>query len=309
MSDTGSGFVPGSVGTRPAYDSPAALRALLEAEGLAMSKRLGQNFLVSPRARERVFAALRDLVPELGPRARLWEIGPGIGAMTAMALDAGFEVVAFELDHGFSRLLGRVFAGEAGFRLVEGDFLKTWSGELVVNGPPLAVFGNLPYNVANAMVAALIERYPEAAGRAGPPPMAFTVQKEAAHRICARPGSKDYSAFSVLCASASRPRLAFDLAGASFWPVPNVTSSVVLLAPRADPLVADDRLGFSAFVRAAFASRRKTLKNNLKAAGCDEAAVEAALAALGHAPAVRAEALSPEELAALYERLAERRKA
>ncbi|HOX48554.1 MAG TPA: 16S rRNA (adenine(1518)-N(6)/adenine(1519)-N(6))-dimethyltransferase RsmA [Spirochaetia bacterium] len=233
----------------------------------------------------------------------MWEIGPGIGSMTAMALDSGLEVTAFEIDRGFARLLGRIFAGRPKFRLVEGDFLRTWKTELAAGRLPDAVFGNLPYNVASAMVALLIERYPEAAGSGGPPPMVFTVQKEAALRMAAKPGTKDYSAFSVLCASACRVRIAFDLAGGSFWPVPNVQSSLVVLEPRPDPIAPADRLGFSAFVRSAFSSRRKTLKNNLKAAGRPEAEVAAALEALGFSPSIRAEALRPEELAAVYGRL------
>jgi 16S rRNA (adenine1518-N6/adenine1519-N6)-dimethyltransferase len=222
-----------------------------------MSKRLGQNFLVNRKARERVLAELRA---EAGHC--VWEIGPGIGAMTAMALDQALAVTAFEIDHGFARLLRRVFDGRPGFRLVEGDFLETRPGEIsAAEAPPDRVFGNLPYSAANAIVAALLEGGPLA------PRMVFTVQKEAALRMAAKPGPKDYSAFSVLCTSACRVRLAFDLGAGSFWPAPRVTSTVVVLEPRADPICPGDRVGFSRFVRASFSSRRKTLRNNLKAAG------------------------------------------
>ncbi|MBL8967778.1 MAG: ribosomal RNA small subunit methyltransferase A [Spirochaetaceae bacterium] len=299
----------------PNYDSPQSLKALLDAEGLAMSKRFGQNFLVSRASRDRIIEVLHSVLPKgaSGEGAAIWEIGPGIGAMTASALEAGFRVSAFEIDHGFARLLGRCFGARPGFRLVEGDFLKTWKGALAAEGAPAAVFGNLPYNVANMMVALLIERYPEALAAARgsaaplpPPPMVFTVQKEAALRMAAKPGSKDYSAFSVLCSSACKVRVLFDLGSGSFWPVPNVTSSVVVLTPRPDPIAAGDRLGFSAFVRSGFSSRRKTLKNNLKAAGRAEADIAAALEELGLPPAVRAEALKPEELAAVFARLSGR---
>jgi 16S rRNA (adenine1518-N6/adenine1519-N6)-dimethyltransferase len=274
----------------PDYDSPTALKAFLEAEGLAMSKRFGQNFLISRGARERILAELKA---EAG--ARVWEIGPGIGSMTALALDAGLAVTAFEIDHGFARVLGRAFGGRPSFRLVEGDFLDTWRAELAAaGGPPERVFGNLPYSAANAIVAALLE------GGALPPRMVFTVQKEAALRMAAKPGSKDYSAFSVLCTSVCKVRLAFDLGAASFWPKPNVTSTVATLEPRRDPVAAEDRKGFSAFVRAGFATRRKTLKNNLRAIGMDEAAVATALDGLGIRADVRAEALGPEELEAVY---------
>jgi 16S rRNA (adenine1518-N6/adenine1519-N6)-dimethyltransferase len=267
-----------------------------------MSKRFGQNFLVNRDSRERV---LQELKAESG--MRVWEIGPGIGAMTALALESGLAVTAFEIDHGFSRLLLRLFGGNGAFRLVEGDFLDTWRAELEAGGAPDRVFGNLPYNAANAIVASLIE------GGLVPPRMIFTVQKEAGLRMTAVPGTKDYSAFSVLCTSACRSKLAFDLGSKSFWPSPRVTSTVVRMEPRREPVAADDRPGFSAFVRSGFSSRRKTLRNNLRAAGPalgpllgrgDGASIDAALGealdSLGIRADVRAEALRPEELAAVF---------
>jgi 16S rRNA (adenine1518-N6/adenine1519-N6)-dimethyltransferase len=289
----------------PDYDSPQALKSLLEAEGLAMSKRFGQNFLVNRDARTRV---LEEIKAE--PGMRVWEIGPGIGAMTALALDAGLAVTAFEIDHGFSRLLLRLYGGNPAFALVEGDFIDTWKAELASSGPPVRIFGNLPYSAANAMVASLIE------GELIPPRMIFTVQKEAGLRMIATPGTKDYSSFSVLCTSACKVKLAFDLGSSSFWPAPRVTSSVVRMEPRREPIAAGDRAGFSAFVRACFSSRRKTLRNNLRAgraalslgkggaAPADGAAIEDSLdevlATRGIRADVRAEALRPEELAAIY---------
>ena len=290
MPSTEPGYAPGAL---PDYDSPSSLKRLLEAEGLAMSKRLGQNFLVNRRARERVLGEL-----EAGPGTRAWEIGPGIGAMTALALDASLALSAFEIDHGFARLLRRVFDGRTGFRLVEGDFLDTWRGELAASGQPERVFGNLPYSAANAIVAALVE------GAVLPPRMVFTVQKEAALRMAAKPGTKDYSAFSVLCGSACKVRLAFDLGSSSFWPAPRVTSTVVTMTPRREIVGGQDRKGFSTFVRAGFATRRKMLRNTLRGLGHDEAAVAAALESLGIRTDVRAEALSPEELATVWQALA-----
>ena len=267
-----------------------------------MTKRFGQNFLVNRNARARV---LEELKVERG--MLVWEIGPGIGAMTALALEAGLAVTAFEIDHGFSRLLGRLFGGDPSFKLIEGDFIDTWKVELESGGVPDRIFGNLPYSAANAMVASLIE------GELIPPRMIFTVQKEAGLRMIAVPGSKDYSSFSVLCTSACKTKHAFDLSAGSFWPVPRVTSSVVRMEPRRVPIAAGDRRGFSAFVRAGFSSRRKTLRNNIRAAGAAlapalgrgdgvsvESALVAGLSALGIRADVRAEALRPEELAAVY---------
>ncbi len=202
---------------------------------------------------------------------------------------------AFEIDRGFARLLARLFGDDPSFSLVEGDFVDTWKAAAESSGEPERIFGNLPYNAASAIVASLIE------GGLVPRKMAFTVQKEAAQRMAARVGSKDYSAFTVLVSSACKVRIAFDIGSSSFWPAPNVTSSVVSLEPRPDPILPDDRKGFSAFVRAAFSSRRKTLRNNLRASGREAGEeLSEALDNIRAVQDVRAEALSPEALAAVY---------
>ncbi|MCE1196917.1 ribosomal RNA small subunit methyltransferase A, partial [bacterium] len=162
-----------------AYDSPAAIRTFLEAEGLAMSKRFGQNFLVDRNARERLCAAVESASGTGEPR-HVWEIGPGIGSITSLLLEKGHRVTAFEIDHGFARILRDLFGDNPRFTLVEGDVLKTWEGQLAV-GLPDIVFGNLPYNVALAIVGDLLE-----SGRV-PARMVFTVQKEAAQRIVSSP--------------------------------------------------------------------------------------------------------------------------
>ena len=281
-----------------AYDSPAAIKTFLEAEGLAMSKRFGQNFLVDPNAREKLYSALGTTEP-----VHVWEIGPGIGAMTALLLERGHRVTAFEIDHGFARILRGLFGDNPRFSLVEGDFLKTWKGALsdpATASPadaarPDIIFGNLPYNVALAIIADLLEN------NWVPRKMVFTVQKEAARRIAAGPGTKDYAAFSVLCASVCRTKILYDIGASAFWPRPRVTSSVVVLEPRPEPIAGDDRAGFTRFVRSAFSSRRKTLRNNLNAMDKDfSSALDPALEALGIVADVRAEALVPEQLAAVY---------
>jgi 16S rRNA (adenine1518-N6/adenine1519-N6)-dimethyltransferase len=295
----------------PDYDSPTALREFLEAEGLAMSKRFGQNFLVNRRQRERILEAALGMIgldpakPEdikaRKPAPAIWEIGPGIGSMTELCLEAGLGVRAFEIDHGFARVLTRLYGERANFSLIEGDFLKTWKAELAKSGAPALVFGNLPYNVANAIAAELMEGFTDIPL----PPMAFTVQKEAAQRMAAKPGSKDYSAFTVLCSSTCKVKLAFDLSSSSFWPVPRVTSTLALLKPRPDPVGAEDRAAFSAFCRSSFSSRRKTIKNNLKAAGYAETAIAESIASLSLPPQVRAEVLDPSTLEKLWKLLRE----
>ena len=251
-----------------------------------MSKRFGQNFLVDPNAREKLYAALGASSP-----VHIWEIGPGIGAMTALLLQRGHSVTAFEIDHGFARILRDLFGNEPRFTLVEGDFLKTWKASALPN----IVFGNLPYNVALAIIGDLLESVEV------PRQMIFTVQKEAAQRIVSVPGTKDYSAFSVLCSSVCRAKILYDIGASAFWPRPRVTSSVIALSPRPDPIAAGDRMGFSRFVRGAFSSRRKTLRNNVIAMGQGfSEKLDGTLAGLGIVADVRAEALRPEQLASVY---------
>lgn len=271
------------------YDSPTDLSTLLERLGLGMRKKYGQNFLVSGQARRRIAALF-----ESRPDARAWEIGPGTGAMTREALTAGLAISAFEIDKGFAAFIRESYGSIAGFELYEGDFMKTWKMALAASGRPDIAFGNLPYNAAGAIIAALIE------GGVRPARMVFTVQKEAAQRMCAVPSTKNYSAFTVLCQSTYRVKTAFDLSPGMFWPQPRVTSAVVVMDSRNDAVpFAGDR-AFTGFTRACFSSRRKTLRNNLKAAGFTEAHLSEVCAGVGISPDARAETLTPEAFSALW---------
>jgi len=231
----------------PNYNSTAALRAFLDQHGLGMRKKFGQNFLLNPDVREALVRALNAQAGE-----SVWEIGPGLGAMTALLLEQGLCVRAFEIDSGFARALREIFATNAGFTLVEGDVLKTWQNE------PAAPYllGNLPYNIAATLLCDLIEQ-----GRFFDR-IVVTVQREVARRMAAVPGSADYSSFSVLCASAYRVKPLMVIKGASFYPKPNVDSQAVLLERRDDAARMRPAC-FYPLVRGLFASRRKTIKNNL----------------------------------------------
>ncbi|MDR0324389.1 MAG: ribosomal RNA small subunit methyltransferase A, partial [Treponema sp.] len=175
------------------YNSASALRVFLDKEGLGMRKKYGQNFLINPAAR---LALAEALACKTGDE--VWEIGPGLGAMTAILLEKGFFVHAFEIDAGFIRVLKTLFAEEKNFNLIEGDVMKTWSAKKAVEQKRRAQFllGNLPYNIAAVLLASLIEQ------RRLFKRIVVTVQREVARRMAAKPGSADYSSFSVLCASA-----------------------------------------------------------------------------------------------------------
>ncbi len=235
-----------------AADSPRQIRDLLGRLGIALKKRWGQNFLVNPGARGRI---LRLLDP--GPAQAVWEIGPGLGALTGELLRRAGKLVAFEVDRGLVDWLERTYGADPRFILVAGDVLKTWREALARYGRPDQVVGNLPYRSASAIIGDFIE------GGLLPAHAVFTVQKELAQRMTARPGGRNYSSFSVLCQYAFHIREAGDLKPGSFYPPPEVTSTVVELRPRADLPAPRDRRVFLLLVRGLFAARRKTLRNNL----------------------------------------------
>jgi 16S rRNA (adenine1518-N6/adenine1519-N6)-dimethyltransferase len=278
------------------YDSPRELSTLLEGLGLGMRKKYGQNFLVSSKARRRIIKLLNPK-----PGTRVWEIGPGAGAMTFEALCCGLTLSTFEIDQGFAAYMRASYGTIHGFELHEGDFVRTWPRALAASGAPTAIFGNLPYNAAGAIVAAIIE------GGLRPERMVFTVQKEAAQRMAAVPSTKPYAAFSVLCQSAYQVSTAFDLSAGVFWPQPRVTSSVVLMNLRSDPLPLAGEKRFTSFVRVCFSSRRKTLRNNLKAAGFSEEQILEGCSRSAISADARAETLSPERFAMLHAAMSETR--
>ena len=169
------------------YDSPKEIERVLSEKGLAMTKKFGQNFLVSPSGREKLVKLM-----ELEEGMKVWEIGPGLGAITHMILKENVDLYSFEIDHGFASLLsGPAFGDESRFTLVEGDALKTLFKKRLLPLPDRIV-GNLPYNVGSVMIAKLIEN------SYLPPLMVFTLQKEVVDRMTAKTGEDDYSSFSVL---------------------------------------------------------------------------------------------------------------
>lgn len=278
----------------PDYNSPIALKNFMDENNMAMQKKFGQNFLVNADARKKLIDVL-----DVKPGMKVWEVGPGLGSMTSGLLERGVNLTVFEIDHGFARLLKQFFeeyANSGHFSLVEGDVLKTWPKFAKENDIPERFFGNLPYNVAATIIADTITkgfRFDKAV---------FTIQKEVGQRMNAKPGTEDYSSFSVLCQWAYDVKSVMDLAGGNFWPVPNVASRAVLMTKKEDFPKCENPELFRKMVRQIFALRRKTLRNNLsrfvKAEICDEA-----LKIAGIEPSIRAENLSVEDLLKLSDAL------
>ena len=239
----------------PDYNSPAELKQVLDTNGFSMQKKFGQNFLINGDARTKLIDAL-----DINSESTVWEVGPGLGAMTSEILERGADLTVFEIDRGFASLISQFFQdynSKDKFRIIEGDVLKTWKKHLAESKVPDRFFGNLPYNIAATIIADTIEnnvRFDKCV---------FTVQKEVAMRMAAKPGTEDYSSFSVLCQWAYDVKPLMDLTGGNFWPKPNVDSRAVLLTKKADFPRCNNPQTFVKVQRALFTSRRKTVRNNL----------------------------------------------
>jgi 16S rRNA (adenine1518-N6/adenine1519-N6)-dimethyltransferase len=267
-------------------DSPADIRALLETRGLALKKRWGQNFLVNRGARQRLVEILAPQRSET-----VWEIGPGLGSMTELLAASAARVIAFEVDRGLCRYLQETLGELSNLSLVAGDFLDTWKETLQASGAPDRILGNLPYRSASIMISDIIE-----AG-VRPSRMVFTVQRELADRMVSPPGQKSYSSFSVLCQSCFSVAGRGDLQPGSFYPVPDVISSIIEMIPVPGAPEGEVLQALSGLARALFSSRRKTIRNNAK-----DDAVREALRQEGVDLGLRAEQIAPE----VYVRLARR---
>jgi 16S rRNA (adenine1518-N6/adenine1519-N6)-dimethyltransferase len=255
--------------------------------------KLGQNFLRDRAAIERIAAALGEISGQT-----VLEIGPGEGAITQALIARAGHVTAIELDHELALRL-RVRYPEDQLTVVEQDVLAyDFAAMAAQAGRRLMVAGNLPYYITSPILLKLAENH-AALDRA-----VLMVQREVADRVTAGPGSRDYGLLSVTVQMYGPVEKLFTLPPGAFFPPPEVHSTVFQwrFAPRFAELGVSEDI-FLRFARVAFAQKRKTLANNLRAAGFGTEAVQAALAEVGIAAAARAETLSLEELAGLCLRL------
>ncbi len=246
-------------------------------------KRFGQHFLHDRGVVARIVAAL---APQAGDH--VVEIGPGTGALTRELLARVTRLDAVELDRDLIARLESEFPADK-LTLHQGDALKFDFCQLMQEGRKLRLVGNLPYNISTPLLFHLLDQ----AGCIKD--MLFMLQKEVVQRMSAAPGGKDYGRLSVMIQYRCAVEKLFDVAPGAFTPPPKVDSTVVRLVPHAAPPVAvDDPERFALLVRAAFASRRKTLRNNMRGLLSTED-----MLALGIDPVRRAETLSLAEFASL----------
>jgi 16S rRNA (adenine1518-N6/adenine1519-N6)-dimethyltransferase len=254
---------------------------------MPVKPKLGQNFLRDASAIRRIVAALGDISDRT-----VVEIGPGNGAITGELAGRAAKLLAIELDHDLAIRL-RSLVGSDRVSIVEQDVLQfDFAAAAEAAGQRLLVAGNLPYYITSPILLRL------AASHAALNHAVLMVQREVADRITAAPGSREYGLLSVTVQMYGAVEPLFTLPPGAFSPPPDVHSSVFRwrFAPRFAELGVEEQ-SFLGFARKAFAQKRKTLGNNLRAAGYEAAEIQAALAEAGVAAQARAEALSLEELA------------
>lgn len=272
---------------RAPREQPAGgVRRELAELGRGARKRLGQHFL----ARQETARRIVDLA-RLNGTQRVVEIGPGLGALTGILVAAARELWLIELDADLAARLRAQYAGHANIHIVEADVLQVDFAELLGPGEPAVVVANLPYNIATAILARLLEQR-QCFSR-----FVVMMQREVAERLRAVPGTKAYSALSVLTQLAARVERGLRLGPGAFVPPPKVESEVVVVTPYAQsPVPIDDVDSFTRLVRTVFTQRRKQLINSLRPLSSDPSAV---LRAAAIDPARRPETLSLAEFAAL----------
>jgi 16S rRNA (adenine1518-N6/adenine1519-N6)-dimethyltransferase len=255
--------------------------------------KLGQNFLRDAQAGERIVAALGDVA-----NRTVVEIGPGRGAITTALAERAGHVLAVELDRELATALRARFSPQR-VTVIEQDVLNfDFAAAAAQAGAPLQVVGNLPYYITSPILLKLADSHAEL------DLAVLMVQREAADRVTAAPGWRDYGLLSVTVQMYGPAEPLFTLPPSAFSPPPRVHSTVFRwrFAPRFAALGVEEA-EFLRFARQAFAQKRKTLANNLRAAGIAPAAVATALAGAAIDPKARAEALPIEALARLWRHL------
>ncbi len=275
------------------------VKALLARHGFHFSKTMGQNFLTADWIPQEIAAACGAD----GSHGVL-EVGPGVGCLTRELCQRAAAVVSVELDRSLLPVLAETMADAENFQLINEDLLKLdipAAADRYFSGLTPLVCANLPYNITTPALRVLVEADRFEA-------ITVMVQKEVAQRITAPAGAGDYGAFSVYMQYHTEPELLFDVPPDCFLPRPKVTSAVVRCRTRTAPPVAPacGKDFFFQTVRAAFALRRKTLRNSLSSVfggQLDREQIAGVIEDCGFPPSVRGETLGMEEFAALAERL------
>lgn len=274
------------------------IQQLLLRHGFQFSKSMGQNFLIDGNVPIAIAEA-----SEADETCGVLEIGPGIGALTCQLARRAGKVVSIELDRDLLPVLQETLAEYDNVEVIPGDALRLDLQELIrekFQGLTPIVCANLPYNITTPVLTKLLE-IPELAS------ITVLIQKEAAERICARPGTSQVSAFSMQMQYQLEMEPVLEVPGECFYPVPKVTSAVLRCVRRQTPAVqVQNEALFQKVIQGAYLLRRKTLVNSLSSAlphfGKDT--IRQAILAAGLPETVRGEQLTLENLAVITNFLA-----
>lgn len=281
---------------------PSELRALLEANGIRLTKRMGQHYLTDRNNLMRVVNAAA-----LTPEDCVFEIGPGVGTLTRELATRTAKVVSVELDRGIVPILRQCVAEFPNVTVIEADALKLdlptflpeqWGAHFGAGGIARGkVVANIPYNITSPLLAQLLDAKQLFSS------LTLMVQKEVAERLAAPPDSPNYGSFSVFAQYHAVTTIAGIVPRNAFFPPPKVDSAVIHLIPRAAPPVnVPSDAAFFAISRAAFGQRRKTLLNalaNAESLPFDKSQIQIALDLAGIDGNRRGETLTMAELAAV----------
>ncbi len=286
--------------------NPSATRALLETYGLATKHRLGQNFLIDNHVIERICS-----LANLSSDQLVLEVGPGIGTLTLALLQDAGHVTSIEMDSELEPVLSAHAALNPNFSFIMGDALKVAPEQIadVSGGDPSILVANLPYNVAATIILSFFQTMPSLSAAV------VMVQKEVADRIAAQPGTKAFGAYTAKLGLYGRVTGRFEVPPRCFMPAPHVDSAVVRIDRRdAGDEVYDlmdqaeksgcSREDVARVTEAAFAQRRKTIRNSMSASGFEKDKLDAAFAACGVSPTARAETLDTGDFIRLASTLA-----
>lgn len=271
------------------------IRELCAQLNIRPTKTLGQNFVNDP-------GTVRKIVRNAGVQAgeQVLEIGPGLGSLTLALLEAGAQVSAVEIDPPLAQALPTTAQArfpEAKLQVFTADALTITGPESIGGATPTRLVANLPYNVAVPIVLTVLEKLPSIQT------MLVMVQAEVADRLAATPGNKIYGVPSAKVAWYASARRTLTIGRNVFYPVPNVDSALVKIERRPQPDTAATREQVFAVVDAAFAQRRKTLRQALAGLAGSAGAAQEALERAGVSPTARGETLDIDQFAAVAQQL------
>lgn len=272
------------------------IKELIEKYGFSFSKGLGQNFLINPSVCPKMASAAAEI-----PVKGAIEIGPGFGVLTRELCETMDRVVAVEIDERLIPVLEETLEGNENLKIINGDILKVDIKKIIndeFSGGPVAVCANLPYYITSPVIMHILESELPISS------ITAMVQKEAAVRLCAVPGTKECGAVSAAVRYYGEPKIMFNVSAGSFMPAPKVNSAVIKIDIYSKRPYDVSPQEFQKVSRGVFGHRRKTAINSLKDGGIsDRESLEKIFEKAEIPPSIRGEKLTMEQMTLIAKEL------